>query len=70
MQVRIGQCDRPGAQLEHKHMRIVRADIILQQQPFTVARGRGFQSRVVKLQCCRLIQPAHESRDAHAVLLL
>jgi len=70
VQVGIRQAQLHPLHRHHEHVDIVRADVVLDQQPRAIARDRRVQARVRELERCRAVQTAHERADQRAVLLV
>ena len=74
VQVGIGQRDDlrrgGGVDLDHQHVRVVGADVVLDQQLVAVARGGRVEAGVVELERRGAVQPAHEGGDARAVAVV
>jgi hypothetical protein len=67
VQVRVVQRNRRALHLHDQHVRVVGADVVLQQKPLAVAGGRGVESRVVELEWRGAVQAAHESFDVRSI---
>ena len=61
MQVRVRQAQLTGRPLQHQHMGVVGADIVLDQKTVAVPRHSGVQTRMAKLQRCSGMDAALES---------
>ena len=67
VEVGVGERDTQALDLDHQHVGVVGADVVLQQQAGAVAGGGGVQPGVVELEGAGGIEPAHEGGDARAV---
>ena len=78
VQVGVGQADAGSRRdtvdglaidhLDHQHMRVVGADVVLDQQVRAVAGRGGVEAGVVELEGAGAAETAHEGGDAWAVL--
>ena len=72
MDVGVGDADRPSLgvvalDVDHDHMRVRSADVVLDQQPAPRAGGGGVQAGMAELQPRGAAQPGHEGRHQRAV---
>ena len=67
VEVGVGEPDAQALDLDHQHVGVVGADVVLQQQAGAVAGGGGVEPGVVELERAGGVEPAHEGGDARAV---
>jgi len=67
VEVGVGERDTQALDLDHQHVGVVGADVVLQQQAGAVSGGGGVEPGVVELERAGGVEPAHEGGDARAV---